>query len=417
MATLKYFLWLTTRHGLSNPATFRVLEQFGTPEAAFFADPGEYDLVDELPKNAKESLLDKSLDGAEQILEDCDRLGYRIMTVQDANYPERLKNIYDPPVVLYLRGRDIPFDEEIAVAVVGTRTPTPYGIKMAGKLGLELSRQGAVVVSGIAHGLDTAAIKGALNGGGQVVSVLAGGIDMIYPRENRFLYEDVASVGALISEYPPGAENLPRNFPIRNRIISGLSLGVVAVEGTRHSGTLITAQKALEQNRDVFAVPGNADAPMSEGPNWLIGQGTAKLVTRGWDVMEDYEHLYPRKIRRPDYLSQENLNARVAAATAGMEGEAPKEQKSKKSPERAAEPRGDTRPTIDWQAVKPQLTDDQRDILAALRDKTLLTDELIDVTQIPTRRILSALTLLQVRGYIEEQAGKRFAASVLLKEK
>ncbi|MEG2455774.1 MAG: DNA-processing protein DprA [Oscillospiraceae bacterium] len=410
MATLKYWLWLTTRQGISNPATFRLLEHFGTPEAAFFADPQEYDLVEDLPANGKTSLLDKSTAGAERILEDCDRLGYRMMTVQDANYPERLKNIYDPPAVLYVRGRDIPFDEEIAVAVVGTRTPTAYGIHMAGKLGLELARSGAVLVSGIAHGLDTAALKGALNGGGQVVSVLAGGLDVVYPRENRFLYEDVASAGALLSEYPPGTENYPRNFPTRNRIISGLSLGVVAVEGTRHSGTLITAGKALEQNRDVFAVPGNADAPMSEGPNWLIGQGTAKLITCGWDVMEEYEFLYPQKIRKPERLGAQQEQKRVSTATKGVEptrAAVAATEKEVDIPE--------TRAYIDWKALKPELTDDQRDVLVALRDKVLLTDELIEVTQIPTRRILSALTMLQIRGYLEERPGKRFAATVFLK--
>ena len=257
--------------------------------------------------------------------------------------------------------------------------------------------------SGSAQGLDTEAVRGALKGGGPVVSVLGCGIDVAYPRENRFLYEDVAAAGALLSEYPPGTPPEGWHFPVRNRIISGVSLGVVAVECGVRSGTMTTVRQALDQDRDVFAVPGNADAPMSEGPNRLIQQG-ARLVTCARDVLREYEDRFPGKVRRPVPLSGEEAAARLEPRA-----EEPEEKHTEdaekavdKSPERAY---------IDRRA----LTDDQIELLAALEEKKLLADDLIELTQIPARRVLSALTMLQVQGHVAERPGRRFEALVRLK--
>lgn len=405
MASLKYWLWLTTRSGLRPEQSFRVLEHFGTPEGVYFADPAEYDMVEGLPRRAAQALCQKSLDSAEMILGDCDRLGIRILTVQDAEYPERLKNLYDPPTVLYVKGKTFRFDEEVAVGVVGAREPTPYGEKMAGRLGLELARHGVLVVSGIAQGLDSAAIRGALKGGGGVVSVLGNGVDVCYPAENRWLYEDVAAAGALMSEYPPGTTPTRHSFPQRNRILSGLSLGVVAVECRReHSGTMVTARLALDQDRDLFAVPGNADASMSEGTNWLIQQG-AGLVTCGWDIAREYAERFPGKIRQPEPLSAVEQKARLAW-----------EDSSKAKPEESDRKKmvdnGSDRAYIDLDPREAGLTDDQIGLLMALEGRDLHTDDLVEATQIPAKRILSALTMLQLKGYIEEGPGKRFSSKV-----
>ena len=194
-------------------------------------------------------------------------------------------------MVLYWKGRQIAFDEEAAIAMVGTRSATPYGVQVASKLSAELTRNGALIVSGMAQGIDAAAVRGALKMGGPVVSVLGGGIDVVYPRYHRDLYEDVAAVGALISEYPPGTETRGANFPIRNRIISGLSVGVVAVESGRYGGTLLTVGHALDQDREVFAVPGPVGAPESEGTNRLIQEGCAKLILNGDDVLLSLIHI------------------------------------------------------------------------------------------------------------------------------
>ena len=221
MSNLKYWLWLTSRVGVSGQGMAELLSHFGTPESAYFADRHAYESVAGLSEKARRSFQDKSLSRVDQILGDCDRLGIRIMTIQDAIYPERLRAIHQPPLVLYWKGRDIAVDNEAAVAVVGTRSATPYGVRIAEQLGLDLTRAGALVVSGIAEGIDAAAVRGALKAGGPVISVLGGGIDFIYPRFHRDLYADVAAAGALVSEYPPGTESRSSHFPVRNRIIPG----------------------------------------------------------------------------------------------------------------------------------------------------------------------------------------------------
>lgn len=411
MASLKYWLWLTTRRGLGAKSAQRVLERFGTPEGAFFADPSEYERIPDLSPQGRASLEQKGLEEADKILGDCDRLGIQIMTLQDADYPERLKHIYDPPLVLYRKGRAIPFDEEVTIGMVGTRSCTPYGEKMAGRLALGLARSGAVTVSGIAQGIDAACIRGALKGGGTVVSVLGCGIDVRYPACNRGLYEDVAAVGALLSEYPPGTEPIGSHFPIRNRIISGLSLGIVVVESPLKGGAMLTADHALEQDREVFAVPGPADSPASAGCNQLIGEGAAKLTETVWDILEEYVDRYPQKLSRTRGLTPEQEAQRLeepAGTTAAVpeKSRVPVPKEVDKAPEMEY---------IDWKDQRDKLTDDQRDLLLALEEKPMLADDLMERTQIPARRVLSALTLLQVQGYVTEEPGKRFRAQVRLK--
>lgn len=408
MSALKYWLWLTTRRGLRPQDAMGLLDAFGSPEAAYFADSAEYALAG-LSALCAASLGDKSLSGAERILADCDRIGARILTVQDAEYPERLKQIYDPPAVLYVRGRLFHFDEEVAVAVVGARAPSEYGRAMAGKLGLDLARRGALVVSGIAQGIDSTALRGALAGGGSVVSVLGCGVDVAYPKQNAQLYEDVAVAGALISEFPPGTGVESWHFPVRNRIISGLSLGVVAVECAEHSGTLITCNLALDQGRDLFAFSGPADAPMSIGTNLLIQQGHAKLVLNANDVLVEYQDRWADKLKRPAPLTREESEARLAGAKQAVPAPAAA-QDLPKTVDNVAE-----KPYITLKDHREEFTDDERDLLFALEGKTLRPDDLVELTQIPARRVLSALTMLQVRGYVEEKPGKRFEAAIVLK--
>ena len=404
MSSLKYWIWLATRQGASPVRTLRVLEQCGSPERAYFADPGEYGLLADIPDKLRAALADKSLAEAERILGECERLGLRVLTLQDAEYPERLRQIPDPPAVLYLRGRTFAFDEEAAIAVVGAREPTPYGVKMAGKLGLELARQGALLVSGIAQGLDAAAIRGALKGGGPVVSVLGGGVDVVYPRENRFLYEDVAAAGALISEYPPGTGIQAGHFPVRNRIISGLSLAVVVVEAPEKSGALITANTALEQGRDVFAVPGPINAASSRGCNQLIRDG-AGLVMEAWDVLGTYQQRFPQKLRP--------IRAVLPEAPGSAEAEpASASAQPVRQPEKAP-----ALPILNMAREGAALTDDQQRILRLLpTDRPLLADEAAVATDLPVRRVLSALTMLEIDGYVCRQGAGSFLRTVELKE-
>lgn len=416
MASLKYWLWLTTRKGVSNVGMLSLLNHFGTPEAAHFADPAEYDLVPGLTRVGKASLLDKSMTEAERILSECDRLGQRILTFDDAAYPERLRNIYDPPAVLYLQGRDIDFDDQVAISLIGTRDPTAYGIAQAQRLGHDLAAQGAVVVSGLARGLDSEGLRGALRGGGTVCGVLGCGLDVIYPRENEFLYRDVAAAGLLVSEYPPGTEVKGSNFPVRNRIISGLSLGVVVVESKVTGGSMLTVRHAQDQDRDVFAVPGPVDAPTSGGTNQLIRLGTAKLVERARDILEEYVDRYPGKLGKVRPLSREAVAQRLESVD--RPGRPPRAKPDAGPRQDPAEKAVDTDEEVDyivWREHSGELTDDQRDVLLALNDGKRSTDELIERTQLPARRVSSALTLLQVRGWVVETPEKRFQGKVKLK--
>lgn len=402
MAGLKYWVWLCEVKGLTNRSKLLLLDYFGSPERIYCAEEEEYHLVEGLEKRQSALLADKSMDGADRILGACERLGLRILTMQDADYPVRLRNIFEPPCLLYVKGQFPAFDEEAAIAVVGTRKATPYGIECAEKLGYGLARQGAIVVSGAAAGVDSASHRGALRAGGRTVAVLGCGIDVVYPAGSEWLYRDIAASGALISEYPPGTVAEGWHFPVRNRIISGLCLGTLVVEAPEKSGALITANTALEQGRDVFAVPGPINAPMSRGCNRLIADGAAGLVSDSWDILREYQAIYPHKIlgervelpRTLGYQAREEVRAQQAAAA-----------------EEAVK-----LPRLDLKKNDAGLTDDQIMILRALKEETMQVDDLIEKTNIPTRRVLSALTMMELEGYVLQGSGKHFSLNVTLSE-
>ena len=393
MSALKYWLWLTELRGLKNQTRLALLRHFGTPEQVFFADNGELLLTEGITRADLAVLENHSLEVADRILADCQRLGIRILTIQDAEYPSRLKNIYDPPCLLYIKGRLPAFDETVAVAVVGTRDCTPYGIQCAEKLSYGLTNGGAVVVSGLAKGIDAAASRGALRAGGMTAAVLGNGLDVYYPAESRYLYEDVAAAGVLISEFPPGTEPAKHHFPARNRIISGLCLATLVVEAPEKSGALITAETANEQGRDVFAVPGPIDAPASVGCNRLIRDG-AGLVSDAWDILQEYEARFPEKLREHE--------AKEQPKTLGYQARQKEEPKA-------------VPPTLSLSRGDVTLTDDQIALLQILSDEEpALVDDLIEQTGIPTRRVLSALTVLEIENLVQQHSGKRYTRAVTL---
>lgn len=400
MAELKYWLWLTTRKGLGAVGALTVLDHFSTPERAYYSDPEDFETLP-LPVLARQSLLDKSMDEANRILGECDRLNLRIMTFQDAGYPQRLRQIADPPAVLYIKGKSFRFDEEAAIGVVGMRKCSAKGRERAERLGMELASSGALVVSGIAEGIDSCALVGALRAGGPAVSVLAGGVDVPFPRENRFLYEDVAAAGALISEYPPGAPHKGDHFPQRNRILSGLCLGVLAVECEPHGGTMLTVNHALEQGREVYAVPVGLDERCARGTNRLIHDWKARLVERAEDILEDYADLYPGKLTGVAGLSREAAQARLSEV----------KEKPQTAAEAAPAPR---RELIPHSQQRSRFTDDELSVLSAVAEAPLTPDEIVEKTQIPTKRVLSALTMLQVQEAVKELPGRRFYAMMEL---
>ncbi len=428
MSNLRHWLWLSTRGPAPGMYAARVLEHFGTPEGAYYADSAAYGQIPGIPGTVRQALEDKDLTPAETILAKCKEQGIWILTMQDAAYPQRLRQLESAPCVLYGKGTLPQLDHLPVVAIVGARKASPYGVMAARQFGLALARQGILVVSGSAYGVDAAALNGALRGGGEVVSVLGNGIDVTYPAGHEDLYADVAAAGALLSEYPPGTPPAGAHFPVRNRLIAGLSLGVLVVEGTETSGALITARWALEAGRDVFAVPGGIDAPLSRGPNGLIRRGEAKLVQDVWDIVEEYRALFPDTLQGKTPLAPPTAQTRLTQGMPVPQPLPPEEvpapaEKRRRKPETAAPvpepPQEDvSRPklVIDPRKEEGALTEDQLVVLRALQgEKRLSAEELVEAAGIPARRVLSALTLLQIRQLVEEE-GRRFSTPVELQE-
>lgn len=404
MAALKYWVWLTTLPGLGQRTKLQLLEHFASPEEIYFAPEEELLLAEGVTKTQCALLADKSLDRAEKVLEDCAKDGQFLLTMDDAAYPARLRNIYDPPLLLYGKGSLPLFDEEVAVTVVGTRSCTPYGVKAASELGYELAKQGALLVSGMAKGIDGEALRGALRAGGFTAAVLGGGADVVYPAANRRLYEDIAATGVILSEYPPGTEPRGEHFPVRNRLLSALSVATLVVEAPERSGALITAATALEQGREVFAVPGPFDAPMSRGCNGLIREG-AGLVCEAWDVLSFYESRYPHKLRL--------LRAKLPPLPKG----APETESGEPAKPVEEAPPAPALPVLDISQDPGGLTDDQIAVLSVLHtDIPTLTDDAAILADLPVRRVLSALTVLEIDGYVCRQGARSFLRMVELKK-
>jgi DNA processing protein len=298
-ATRLHWLALALTPGLGATKGKRLSEHFGGVARVFQASLTELEATGVQAVSAQAIATGKSLELANDEIARATRAGAQIVTLDDAEYPSPLRQIYDPPLLLYVRG-DVAQLARPAIAIVGTRHPTPYGSGMAERLACDLAVRNLVVVSGMARGVDSCAHRGALAGRGTTVAILGTGVDVIYPRENQRLSEQIlASRGALVSEFPMQTFAAPQNFPIRNRIISGLCFGVLVVEAGEYSGTRITARCALEQGREVFAVPGNVTNRGSWGPNTLIKQG-AKLVATWEDVWEELSERLRTQLMPPE---------------------------------------------------------------------------------------------------------------------
>ena len=418
MAELKYWLWLATRRGQRRDA-LALLDHFGAPDDVYFA--GEADLRRVL-ETGFEPFLDKSMAEPLRIRRECEETGCDMLTLHDARYPDRLRNIFDPPLVLYVKGRLPDLEAEPVIAMVGTRGCTPYGVVTAEKLGYETARYGGIVATGLARGIDSAAARGALRAGGRVIGVLGCGVDTVYPKSNGPLYEDVAATGALISEFPPGTQPLRQNFPIRNRVLSGISLGVTVVEAPERSGALITAALALEQGRDVFAVPGNIDAPSCQGSNGLLKEGAHPALS-GWDIMSLYAPLFPDRILSPEGDAFRPLDPQSREELVDNEvGEGAKRRprwngKATEKPESRREiPRETTKKEIDntpsagysdIELDPGSLTLDERTVLDALKGRTHL-DDIITASGLPSQAVLSALTMLEITGAVSQEPGRYY---------
>lgn len=375
MDSSQYLGWLALAltPGLGARMAGKLLREFGSPAAIFNASLTALE-AQRLPAAVAQAIHGKQpLSLAAKELAQAEAVCCRLLTWDEPEYPARLREIYDPPPLLYVLG-NIELLGRHLISIVGARRPTPYGNQMAERLAKDLADRGLVVTSGLARGIDASSHKGALSAtGGATIGVLGCGIDVVYPKENKKLFAEIQKRGAIISEFPLGTFPAPQNFPIRNRIIAGMGLGVVVVEGEQYSGSLITARLAMEFGREVFGVPGNATQPSSFGPNQLIKQG-AKLVTSWEDVVEEL----------PTPVRAELVPVEAASAE-----------------ERAS-------------LVKQGLAPNERPLYELLgTDETRHVDELVELSGLTSSEVLAALFDLELKGVIRQLPGKQFLKVLL----
>ena len=409
---LIHWIWLATRVGMGDKMKRVLLSHFGEPESVYFAPELEFERFEGLSSAGVESLMDKDLTLCEEILGQCQDKKIHILTFQDAAYPNRLKQIEDPPMVLYYKGTLPAFDELPVIGVVGTRKASAYGMTAAKRLGYQIAACGGTVVSGVASGIDGVAMKGALTAGGTVVGVLGCGADVVYPASNRWLYADTEKYGCLLTEFPPGTPPIGWNFPRRNRIISGLSCGVLVGEAPVKSGALITARLSADQGRDVFVVPANIDVETAMGSNALMRDG-AIPVSSGWDILSEYRYQFPGKVRQAGTagtvtVSQEELS---------REREEPLKvaQPTRKQGEKKPEKRTDRKKGIDnseksaysdFKKTQTVLNPQEQSLVELLGEGQMLVDDLIAASGQAAGAILASLTMLEVRGVIRRLPGR-----------
>lgn len=410
---LQHWIWFATRPNLSDRVKANLLQHFYDAEEIFYADAEAFRIIEGMTPEAEEGLRDKNLAQAEKIQDECARKKIHILTYRDAAYPSRLRNIPDPPMVLYYKGTLPDFDNLPLIAVVGTRRATAYGLTVAKRMGYQIAACGGIVVSGMASGIDAMAMQGALSADAAVIGVLGCGVDVVYPASNRGLFADTERYGCLLSEFVPGTGPFRWNFPKRNRIISGLSCGVLVVEAPEKSGALITARQASEQGRDVFVVPGNIDVPSCAGSNALLRDG-AIMVGSGWDVLSEYEAQFPGKIENrckpgrqlayPDEVERQMADTEKSLPKVAQKPSIFGQRKKKTKKEIDS---GTSSQYIDAEKKHPPMTDHEKTVLGLVEQGKTLVDDIMAAAELPAGAVLAALTMLEVKGLLLRLPGKR----------
>jgi len=380
-----YWLALKLVPGLGTRTAVKLLDRFRTPQAIFRASRTELEAAGVSGAIAQSVASGCTFEEAAAQQQKMAEAGVVAVTIGDPRYPAPLREIFDPPILLYARGR-LELLQELMLGVVGTRRPTPYGINVAERLSGDLSHAGLAIVSGMARGIDTASHRGTLSAGGNTVAVLGSGVDVVYPSENRKLMSEIAAKGLILSEFPMGATAFPQNFPIRNRIISGMSLGVLIVEGAQYSGSAITARLAMDQGREVFAVPGNITSKLSWCPNLLIKQG-ARLVQDWNDVVAE---LPPESRRHLIERGREKILAEAGATSNATLGG---EQASLLNGHPGAQAGPAARRALEALQVDAA---------------THLDDLLEKIEDISVSELIAALFELEMLGLIKQLPGKNF---------
>ena len=382
---LEYWIWLATRQGLNKRKQYELLQRFGDPEAVYRSFAQAEDLQQ-----------------AQQILNRCREQGIWLLTLEDPRYPQRLKGIYEPPLVLYYRGSLPDWEAKPVIGAVGTRRCSHYGLRCAHRMAQQLTLCGATVVSGMAEGIDTGVLNGALAAGGAPAVFLAGGVDMIYPAGNRGLYQQILNCGGcILSEQPPGVGHAKWLFPLRNRLISGISNGLLVVEAPEKSGALITARHAMEQGRAVFAVPGPIDAQSCSGSNALLQEG-ARIAQSGWDLLRDYQDQFEGLADRTE--SSGNILKNPVEMPLFQRKTSQYQPKVKKTIDK------ESKQLYSDLDKKPAAgTPQEQAIMDQLLSGPKLTDEVINDCALPKGEALAVMTLLEIKGAIRRLPGNLLA--------
>lgn len=400
---LIYWIWLAELKGLSCSQKRMLLQHFRDPEEIYHSEREALVQVDGITEDMLQALEEKSLAQAEKILMDCAAKGISVLTLSDQAYPVKLKNTYDPPIVLYYKGKLPIWEKTPTIGIVGTRKSTPYGMRAAHRYGGQIAACGGVVVSGGAAGIDTLALEGALEAGGTAICVFGCGVDVSYPARNKGLFEEIAVRGCLISEYPPRSEPLSWHFPRRNRIISGISNGVLVVEAPQRSGALITARLAMEQGREVFVVPGNVDMESCAGSNALL-QDYGIAALSGWDVMKEYQALYPGRIAKRDVPRA--FETPVAKVAQTPQVPQPQQGKMEFSDKKSVDKdKKSTYSVVDNSAVP--LNDREQAVLAKISREPVFVDDVIAAVGMPAGTVKAIMTKLTVKGKLQNHPGGR----------
>ena len=380
-----YWVWAQNALGISSSVkSDEIISYFGNAESLYFAGEYEWRLSGIFTPGQINKLKTTTLDEAKKIVSDCQRYRIKIITPDDGDYPSMLFKLPNLPLVLYVRGNLDCLKNKISIAVVGAREASDIGARIARALSASLSRSGAVIVSGAAKGIDSAAHNGALDAGANTVAVLGCGFGTDYLPENEPLRREIAGHGALVTEYPPLTPAFGRNFPFRNRIISGLSYGTIVIEANEKSGSLRTVGHAIEQGRDIFAVPGDITSSMNMGTNKLLRDG-AKPVFNAMDVLEEYAE------RFPDLLDINKIETVLTMQTPSAK------------PKTAEKKKPFVKPT-----VSQNISDKAKLICDAFTTDTMQAEELILKTKLSTSDFLTAMTELELLGIIEPLAGKNY---------
>ncbi len=436
-----FWIWLSEALGASSKHLRRLTELYDGPYEIFHAEDAELERIPSLPERVLQALCNKDLGAASRILESCEALGIDTIPYDDPRYPLLLREIEAPPTVLYCRGHLPDLNARLCVGMVGTRRMSAYGMHTAYKISYELCRKGALVVSGMATGIDGVSAAGALAAGGETVAVLGCGVDVIYPKHHAPLYEAISEKGAILSEYPPGTPPAGYRFPVRNRLISGLSQGTVVVEAGLGSGSLITAKEAILQGRDVFAIPANIGSRGAEGTNGLIRDG-AHPVLSSEDILEPYRYVYAELLRvgaveeapptdmqllsrlgvveltpptrsgppqkdPPAPLPTTGRRTRRATGTRGEEKRtAPLAKKSVGASSAEKDPALEVPPKRQASEVSlAGLTGVQAAVLAAIPDGEAVSADVLKGLGFPYGDAIAALTMLEIMGLLEKLPG------------